>query len=82
VGERALGREPAHHAVDVIAAPTDEVECGRVLVRRTVEVRTAAQHVDRPARDVYLVDVRHHQRAPAFGGGGAIEEMERVGDRP
>ncbi len=52
--ERALGRAPSDHAVNVIAASTDEVECGRVLIRRAVEVRAAAQHVDRPARDVYL----------------------------
>src|SRR5271168_1662334 len=79
VAEGTLGSASADHTVDVVAltavvaAPANEIPRGRVLVRRAVEVRAAAQHVDRLAGNVHFVQVRHDQRAPAFGSGGAIE---------
>ena len=53
-----------------------------MLVGRSVEVKPAAQHVDRRPGDVELLHVGHHQRASAFRRGGAVEQMERVGDGP
>src|ERR1700677_3416989 len=73
VAEGTLGRASADYAVHVIAAPAYEIPRGWVLIRRAVEVRAAAQHVDRLAVNVHFVQVRHDQRAPAFGSGGAIE---------
>lgn len=80
VAECALGCAPAHYTVHVIAAPPGEVVRRWVLVGGAVKVRAAAQDVDGLALDVDGVEVGHDERAPAFGRGRAVQEMERVGD--
>src|SRR6202011_1472223 len=79
MAEREVGPAAANLTVDR-TAPADQVPRRWMLIGRTVKVRAAAQDVDRLARGGDLVHVGHYQCAPAFGGGGAVEQMIRVGD--
>jgi len=55
VAEGAIGRASAHYTINVVAAPPREIPRGRVLIRRPVEIRAAAQHVDRSVWKVNFV---------------------------
>ena len=67
MGEGHVGGMSADQAVGMVAAPPRQIPGRGMLIRRSEEVRTAAQHVDRWRRcAVEQVDVGDHQRAAAF----------------
>src|SRR5215218_852239 len=66
VGERHVGGMPAHQTVGMITAAPHEVPGGGMLIRRSEEVRTTAEHVNGAAWGVKQLDVRDHQGAAAF----------------